>query len=167
MDQFANWISVWSYKSAGKSNLPLTVRAIVGKGWGQGPQHGKSLHSWFSHLPGLSVVVPSSPYEAKGLLLSSIFSNFPTLFIETRSLYSMKENVPLEPYFLDPTKWELTDSIANKFNRDFFNRVLAYGLISNFFFKTRQIIFLPFVIINLLNCIYEKNRSFKGKSKLC
>ena len=72
MDQFANWISVWSYKSAGKSQLPLTVRAIVGKGWGQGPQHGKSLHSWFSHLPGLSVVVPSSPYEAKGLLLSSI-----------------------------------------------------------------------------------------------
>ncbi len=104
MDQFANWISVWSYKSAGKSKLPLTVRAIVGKGWGQGPQHGKSLHSWFAHLPGLSVVVPSSPYEAKGLLLSSIFSNFPTVFIETRSLYSMRENVPSEPYFLDPTK---------------------------------------------------------------
>ncbi len=104
MDQFANWISVWSYKSGGKSFLPLTIRAIVGKGWGQGPQHGKSLHTWFSHVPGLSVVTPSSPYEAKGLILSSIFSNFPSLIIESRPIYSMKEEVPSEPYFIDPTK---------------------------------------------------------------
>ena len=104
LDQIVNWISLWSFKSAGKSNLPLTIRAVIGKGWGQGPQHGKSLHSWFSQLPGISVLFPSSPYEAKGLMLSSVFSNFPTIIFESRSLYSMEENVPTDTYFLDPTK---------------------------------------------------------------
>ena len=104
LDQIVNWIALWSYKSGGKSQMPVTIRTIVGKGWGQGPQHSKTLHSWFAHLPGLSVVYPSSPYEAKGLLLSSIFSNFPTIFFESRALHSMKEIVPKKPYFLDPTK---------------------------------------------------------------
>ena len=104
LDQIVNWISLWSYKSAGKSQIPITIRTVVGKGWGQGPQHSKSLHSWFAHLPGLSVVYPSSPYEAKGLMLSSIFSNYPTIFFESRSLHAMKEYVPEKPYFLDPTK---------------------------------------------------------------
>lgn len=104
LDQIVNWIALWSYKSGGKSQMPITIRTIVGKGWGQGPQHSKSLHSWFAHLPGLSVVYPSSPYEAKGLMLSSIFSNFPTIFFESRSLHSMKEVVPAKTYFLDPTK---------------------------------------------------------------
>ena len=84
--------------------MPLTIRTIVGKGWGQGPQHAKSMQSWFSHIPGLSVVNPSSAYEAKGLLLSSIFSNFPTIFIENRSLYSQEEHVPSENYFIKPTR---------------------------------------------------------------
>ena len=104
LDQIVNWIALWSYKSGGKSQMPITIRTIVGKGWGQGPQHSKSLHSWFAHLPGLSVVYPSSPYEAKGLMLSSIFSNFPTIFFESRALHSMKEDVPSKAYFLDPTK---------------------------------------------------------------
>ena len=104
LDQIVNWISLWSYKSAGKSQIPITIRTVVGKGWGQGPQHSKSLHSWFAHLPGLSVVYPSSPYEAKGLMLSSIFSNYPTIFFESRSLHAMNEYVPEKPYFLDPTK---------------------------------------------------------------
>ena len=67
LDQIVNWISLWSYRSSGQSQLPITIRTIVGKGWGQGPQHTKTLHSWFANLPGLSVVYPSSPYEAKGL----------------------------------------------------------------------------------------------------
>lgn len=100
MDQLANWISLWGFKSSGQSSMPIVIRAVVGKGWGQGPQHGKSLHSWFAHLPGLQVVMPSTPTEAKGLLLSSIFSNAPTIFIEGRSLYSMKETVPDAPYFI-------------------------------------------------------------------
>jgi pyruvate dehydrogenase E1 component beta subunit len=104
LDQIVNWIALWRFKSGGKSFLPLTIRTIVGKGWGQGPQHSKSLHSWFSNLPGLSVVYPGTPYEAKGLLLSSIFSNTPTIFFESRSIHSMTGEVPNEIYFLDPTK---------------------------------------------------------------
>ncbi len=99
-DQIANWIGPWRYISGGHATMPLTIRAIVGKGWGQGPQHSKSLHSWFAHLPGMQVVMPGSPADAKGLLLSSIFSNDPTLFIEGRSLYAMEEEVPDEPYFI-------------------------------------------------------------------
>ena len=64
LDQIVNWISLWSYKSGAKSQMPITIRAVIGKGWGQGPQHSKSLHSWFSHLPGISVLYPSSPSEA-------------------------------------------------------------------------------------------------------
>ena len=104
LDQIVNWISLWSYKSGGKSQMPLTIRAVVGKGWGQGPQHSKSLHSWFSHLPGLSVLYPSSPSEAKGCFMSSIFSNFPTIIFESRSLHSTKEKIPEGNYFVNITK---------------------------------------------------------------
>lgn len=100
VDQIVNWISLWRFISAGKSTMPLTIRAIVGKGWGQGPQHSKSLHSWFAHIPGLQVVMPGSPADAKGLLLSSIMSDDPTIFIEGRSLFSMQESVPGDPYFI-------------------------------------------------------------------
>ena len=104
LDQIVNWISLWSYKSGAKSQMPITIRAVIGKGWGQGPQHSKSLHSWFSHLPGISVLYPSSPSEAKGCFMSSIFSNFPTIIFESRSLHSTKETMPEGNYFLDITK---------------------------------------------------------------
>lgn len=100
IDQIVNWISLWRFISGGKSSMPLTIRAIVGKGWGQGPQHSKSLHAWFAHIPGLQVVMPGSPADAKGLLMASIMSDDPTIFIEGRSLFSMKERVPEEPYFI-------------------------------------------------------------------
>ncbi len=100
-DQLINWISLWSFKSSGKSSMPLVIRAIIGRGWGQGPQHAKTLHSMFSYLPGLKVIMPSSPSEAKGLLLSSIMSNDPVIFLEYRALYNTKEHVPERPYFID------------------------------------------------------------------
>jgi len=100
-DQLVNWISLWSFKSAGKNRMPLVIRGIIGKGWGQGPQHAKTLHSMFAYIPGLRVVIPSSPSEAKGLLLSSIFLNDPVIFLEYRALYNTKEYVPLKPYFID------------------------------------------------------------------
>jgi pyruvate dehydrogenase E1 component beta subunit len=99
-DQIVNWMGMWRTISGGRTTMPATIRAIVGKGWGQGPQHSKSLHSWFAHIPGLQVVVPGSPADAKGLLLSSILSDDPTLFIEGRSLFAMEEEVPVEPYFI-------------------------------------------------------------------
>jgi acetoin:2,6-dichlorophenolindophenol oxidoreductase subunit beta len=100
MDQVVNWIAPWRFASGGRSKMPLTIRAIIGKGWGQGPQHSKSLYSWLAHVPGLQVVVPGSPADAKGLLLSSIMSDDPTIFLEARSLYSMTEDVPEDPYFI-------------------------------------------------------------------
>jgi pyruvate dehydrogenase E1 component beta subunit len=99
-DQITNWIAPWRFISGGRAKAPLTLRVLVGKGWGQGPQHSKSLHSWFAHVPGLQVVMPASPADAKGLLLSSIFSDDPTLFIEARALYAMREAVPKRPYFI-------------------------------------------------------------------
>jgi pyruvate dehydrogenase E1 component beta subunit len=98
MDQIVNWLALWYFKGNGTSSLPVTIRAVIGKGWGQGPQHSKSLHAWFSHLPGIRVALPATPYDAKGLLLESIFSEVPTIIIENRALFSMKGHVPEEPY---------------------------------------------------------------------
>lgn len=100
LDAIVNWLSLWRFKSNGKSAMPVTIRAIVGKGWGQGPQHSKSLHAWFAHLPGLRVAMPATAYDAKGLLLESIFGETPAVFIEGRSLYSMTAPVPEIPYRL-------------------------------------------------------------------
>ena len=100
LDQVVNWMAPWRFMSGGRAKMPVTIRAIIGKGWGQGPQHTKSLHTWFAHVPGLQVVMPASPSDAKGLLLSSIMSDDPTLFIEGRSLFSMQEEVPDAPYFI-------------------------------------------------------------------
>ena len=60
LDAIVNWLSLWRFKSNGHSSMPVTIRAIVGKGWGQGPQHSKSLHAWFAHLPGLRVAMPAT-----------------------------------------------------------------------------------------------------------
>src|SRR5215470_17383689 len=100
VDQVVNWMAPWRFMSGGRAKMPVTIRAIIGKGWGQGPQHTKSLHTWFAHVPGLQVVMPGSPADAKGLLLSSILSDDPTLFIEGRALFTMEEDVPDEPYFI-------------------------------------------------------------------
>jgi pyruvate dehydrogenase E1 component beta subunit len=98
LDAIANWLALWHFKSNGKSAMPVTIRTIVGKGWGQGPQHSKSLHAWFAHLPGLRVAMPATAYDAKGLLLESIFSESPAIFVEGRGLYSMTDDVPEQPY---------------------------------------------------------------------
>ena len=98
MDAITNWLSLWRLKSNGDSRLPVTIRAVVGKGWGQGPQHSKCLHAWFAHLPGLRVAVPATAHDAKGLLLESIFGEDPTIILENRSLFSMVDEVPEYPY---------------------------------------------------------------------
>ena len=98
LDAIVNWLALWRFKSNGQSGLPVIIRAIVGKGWGQGPQHSKSLHTWFAHLPGIKVAMPSTAYDAKGLLLESIFGEDPVIIIEHRTLFSMMDQVPQEPY---------------------------------------------------------------------
>lgn len=98
LDPIVNWLSLWRFKSNGTSSLPVTIRTVVGRGWGQGPQHSKSLHAWFAHLPGLRVAMPATAFDAKGLLLESIFGENPTIILEHRSLFSMTDDVPEIPY---------------------------------------------------------------------
>ncbi len=98
MDAIVNWISLWRFKSNGESRVPLTIRAIVGKGWGQGPQHSKSLHAWFAHLPGIKVAMPATAFDAKGMLMESVFGEDPVIIIEHRSLFTLKDRVPSIPY---------------------------------------------------------------------
>ena len=98
IDAIVNWLSLWRFKSNGKSSAPVTIRAIVGRGWGQGPQHSKSLHAWFAHIPGIKVAMPATAFDAKGLLLESIFGEDPVIMIEHRSLFGLKDRVPEIPY---------------------------------------------------------------------
>jgi len=98
MDAIVNWMSLWRFKSNTQSTLPIVIRTIVGRGWGQGPQHSKSLHAWFAHVPGIKVAMPATAFDAKGLLLESIFGQDPVIIIEHRSLFSLKGGVPEVPY---------------------------------------------------------------------
>jgi len=94
MDQLVNNAAKWHFMFGGQRAVPLTVRMIVGRGWGQGPTHSQGLHAWFAHVPGLKVVMPASAADAKGLLLSSIFDDNPVIFIEHRWLHNVKGEVP-------------------------------------------------------------------------
>ncbi len=98
MDQIINHASKYHYMFSAKTPVPVTVRLIIGKGWGQGPQHSQSLHSTFAHFPGLRVTAPTDAYTAKGILLNSIFSNDPSVIFEGRPLYSGSMMVPKDPY---------------------------------------------------------------------
>jgi pyruvate/2-oxoglutarate/acetoin dehydrogenase E1 component len=98
MDQLVNHASKWHYMFGGRQTVPLVVRAVVGRGWGQGAQHSQSLQAMFMHTPGLKVVMPSTAYDAKGLLLASIADHNPVVFIEHRMLYDHTDVVPSEPY---------------------------------------------------------------------
>ncbi len=98
MDQLVNHAAKWSYMAGGRMKVPFTIRAIIGRGWGQGPQHSQSLQALFVHTPGLKVVMPATPYDAKGLLLASIRDDCPVIFIEHRRLYDTVGPVPEETY---------------------------------------------------------------------
>jgi pyruvate/2-oxoglutarate/acetoin dehydrogenase E1 component len=98
MDQLVNQIAKIRYMFGGTISVPLVIRAPVGAGGGQAAQHSQSFESWFSHVPGLQVVMPITPYDVKGLLKSSIRSNDPILFFEHKRGYEIKGEVPLEEY---------------------------------------------------------------------
>lgn len=93
LNQLVNMISSYTYGSGGLVPVPLVIRAIIGRGWGQGYQHSKSLISYFTHIPGLIVIAASSPLDALGLLRAAIQSNSPVIFLEHRWLYWAKEEV--------------------------------------------------------------------------
>ena len=90
MDQLVNSAAKWHYMFGGKMRVPITIRLIIGRGWGQGPTHSQSLHAWLAHIPGLKVVAPSNSYDAAGLLYSSIFDPNPVIFLEHRWLHDLE-----------------------------------------------------------------------------
>ncbi|MDP3792401.1 MAG: transketolase C-terminal domain-containing protein [bacterium] len=101
MNQLANMIAPMHYGSGGKLSVPLVIRAIIGRGWGQGFQHSKTLQSIFAHIPGLKVIMPTTPHDAKGLLIAAIRDNNPVLVLEHRLLY-WQEGPVLEEAFETP-----------------------------------------------------------------
>jgi len=98
MDQLVNNAAKWHYMFGGKISVPIVIRLLIGRGWGQGPTHSQSLQSWFAHIPGLKVVMPATAGDAKGLLVSSIFDNNPVIFIEHRWLHNLEGDVPEGDY---------------------------------------------------------------------
>jgi pyruvate dehydrogenase E1 component beta subunit len=100
MNQLANMAASYHYGSGGTLSVPLVVRTIVGRGWGQAYQHSKTLHSFFGHIPGLKVVMPTTPYDAKGLMIAAIRDNNPVVVIEHRWLYYQTGIVPKEDYMV-------------------------------------------------------------------
>ncbi|MES2963868.1 MAG: transketolase C-terminal domain-containing protein [Bdellovibrionota bacterium] len=94
MDQLVNNAAKWHYMFGGQGNVPLTLRLLLGRGWGQGPTHSQNLQSWFAHVPGLRVVMPSTVENAYGLLWSSIFDPNPVVFLEHRWLHNQEGRLP-------------------------------------------------------------------------
>lgn len=98
LDQILNQAAKFRYMFGGKASTPLVIRTMVGAGLRAAAQHSQMLTSLWTHIPGLKVVCPSSPYDAKGLLIQAIRDNDPVIFCEHKMLYSMQGEVPEELY---------------------------------------------------------------------
>lgn len=92
-DQLINSAAKWHYMFNGQRSVPITIRLIIGRGWGQGPTHSQNLHALFAHIPGLKVVMPTTAQDAKQMLLESIFDNNPVVFLEHRWLHNQVGSV--------------------------------------------------------------------------
>lgn len=93
MDQLVNSAAKWHYMFGGQNAVPMTIRLITGRGWGQGPTHSQNLHSWFAHIPGLKVVMPSFASDVAALLQASIDDPNPVVFIEDRWIHNQQINI--------------------------------------------------------------------------
>lgn len=98
MDQMVNQAAKIHYMSGGKWKVPMVMRATLGASRRSAAQHSQSLHAWFCHVPGLKVVLPSTPYDAKGLMKTAIRDDNPVVFFEDKMMYRMKGPVPADDY---------------------------------------------------------------------
>jgi pyruvate/2-oxoglutarate/acetoin dehydrogenase E1 component len=98
MNQLINMAAKMRYMFGGAASVPLVVRAIIGRSWGQGAQHAQGLHAMFMHVPGLKVVAPTTPYDAKGCLVTAIRDDDPVIFVEHRLLHALRGPVPSGEY---------------------------------------------------------------------
>ncbi len=108
MNQLINMAAKTRYAFGGQFSLPLVVRAMIGRSWGQGAQHSQALHSFFMHVPGLKVVAPTNPHDAKGCLIAAIRDDNPVIYVEHRFLHYQKGPVPEAAYEVLPGKARIT-----------------------------------------------------------
>ena len=108
MNQLVNMAAKMHYMYGGQVSVPLVVRAMIGKSWGQGAQHSQGLYSFFMHVPGLKVVAPTTPYDAKGCLIAAIRDGNPVIYVEHRILHFQKGPVPESAYTVLPGKARIT-----------------------------------------------------------
>jgi len=113
MDPIINQAANWHYMCGGESNVPIVIWAIINRGGEQAAQHSQALHSIFAHVPGLKVVMPSNPYDAKGLLISAVQDPNPVVYIDDRWLYRIEGEVPENMYSVPIGK-----SIIRRFGKD-------------------------------------------------
>src|SRR2546425_4812158 len=102
MNQLVNMASKAHYMYGGTVKVPMVIRSMIGKSWGQGAQHSQGLHALFMHIPGLKVVAPSNAHDAKGCMIAAIRDNNPVIFVEHRLLYPTEAFVPEQPFTVEP-----------------------------------------------------------------
>jgi pyruvate/2-oxoglutarate/acetoin dehydrogenase E1 component len=102
MNQLVNMASKAHYMYGGSVKVPMVVRSMIGKSWGQGAQHSQGLHALFMHIPGLKVVAPSNAHDVKGCMIAAIRDDNPVIFVEHRLLYPTEAYVPEESFTVDP-----------------------------------------------------------------
>ena len=125
LEQLCNQAANWRAMFAGQQTVPLTVRLMVGRGWGQGPQHSQCLHAWLAHVPGLKVVMPTTPHDAKGLLIAAIEDDDPVVFIEHRWLHGLRGEVP-DGVLVRLSSIEADDVAAFRLHERFVRDLLAH-----------------------------------------
>lgn len=108
MNQLVNMAAKSHYMYGGQVSIPMVVRAMIGKSWGQGAQHSQGLYSFFMHVPGLKVVAPTTPFDAKGCLTAAIRDNNPVIFVDHRILHYQKGIVPKKQYVVPAGKARIT-----------------------------------------------------------
>jgi pyruvate/2-oxoglutarate/acetoin dehydrogenase E1 component len=108
MNQLVNVAAKSHYMYGGQVHIPMVVRSMIGKSWGQGAQHSQALYSFFMHVPGLKVVAPTTPYDAKGCLIHAIRDENPVMYVEHRMLHFQRGPVPEELYVVAPRKARIT-----------------------------------------------------------
>jgi pyruvate dehydrogenase E1 component beta subunit len=101
LDQIINNAAKWYFMFGGQTSVPLVIRMIIGQGWGQGAQHSQNLQALFAHIPGLKVIMPVTPYDAKGMLIAAVKDPNPVICLEHRWLYNLKGYVPEVSYTVD------------------------------------------------------------------
>ena len=104
MNQLINIAAKSHYMYGGQVRVPIVVRSMIGKSWGQGAQHSQGLYSYFMHVPGIKVVAPTNPHDAKGALIAAIRDDNPVMYVDHRLLHHQQGHVPEELYTLPPGK---------------------------------------------------------------